>query len=137
MIVLPAPGSSHEREAQRLAGQHLAVDGLDLVRQRLEEAQVHREPRVEEVREPDPASLGREAEEVAVGIERPRPAGRIDGEGRRVRGVDELVRHLAHGGAERERDARAAVPLRRDDLDGTVRVQAAHESPWGRGHRAE
>ena len=66
-----------EEEAQRLAGQHLAVDGLDLVRERVDLAGGEGEVRVEEVREVDPAGLGGEAEQVAVTVEAPGPRGAL------------------------------------------------------------
>ena len=52
-----------EQEAQRLARQHLAVDGSDLVRQRLDLGGGDREVGVEQVREPDAVGFGREAQE--------------------------------------------------------------------------
>ena len=62
MIVLPAPGSSARRKRKRLPRQHLAVDGDDLVGQGLDEAEVDREARIEEVGEADSARLRYEPE---------------------------------------------------------------------------
>ena len=66
---LAGAGIVGEQEAQRLARQHLAVDGRDLVRQRLDLRGADREVGVEEMGEPDAVSLGGEPEQVAVGIE--------------------------------------------------------------------
>ncbi len=61
---LAGAGVVGQQEAQRLAGQHLLVDGHDLVRQRLDEAGVDGQERVEEVGEADAVGLADEAEEV-------------------------------------------------------------------------
>ena len=66
MMVLPAPGSSGEEEAQRLARQHRLVDGRDLVRQRVDDRGVDRQQRVEQMRKPDALRLGHESEQGAV-----------------------------------------------------------------------
>ena len=46
-----------EEEAQRLAGEHLLVDGRDLVRKRIHERSVNGEERIEQVGEVDPVGL--------------------------------------------------------------------------------
>ena len=57
MIVLPAPGSSASRNRSGGPRQQLAVDGLDLVRQRLQVAGGHGQHRVEPARHLDPDGL--------------------------------------------------------------------------------
>ena len=69
MIVLPAPGIVGEQEAQRGARQQLAVDGADLVRQRLDVAGRDREHRVEQAGELDPLRLGHQLEGRRAGVE--------------------------------------------------------------------
>ena len=68
---LARAGVVGEQEAERLARQHLAVDGGDLVRQRLDVRGVDREVRVEQMREPDALGLRGQPEPPAVGPERP------------------------------------------------------------------
>ena len=71
---LAGAGIVGEQEAQRLARQHLAVDGGDLVRQRLDLRRADREVGVEQMRESDAIGLGRQAQQAAVGIEGVGPA---------------------------------------------------------------
>ena len=71
---LARAGVVGQQEAQRLARQHLAVDGGDLVRQRLDERGVDGEERVEEVGQADALRLGDQPEQRAVAVEAPRPA---------------------------------------------------------------
>jgi hypothetical protein len=66
---LAGSGVVGEQEAKRLAGKELPVDGADLVRERLDEGQVHGQKRVEEVGQADPARLGDEREGRSVGVE--------------------------------------------------------------------
>ena len=73
------------------AGQHLAVDGGDLVRQRVDERGVDGQQRVEQVGEPDALGLGDQAEQRAVAIETPRPACRCDLQGRFAVAVEQLA----------------------------------------------
>ncbi len=58
---LAGAGVVGEQEAQRLAREHLLVDGGDLVRQRFDEAGAHRDVRVEEVGEVDALRFARRA----------------------------------------------------------------------------
>ena len=69
---LAGAGSSASRKRSGWRGS-IAVDGRDLVRQRLDEGRVDREDRVEEVREADALRLGDEAEERAVAVKHGRP----------------------------------------------------------------
>ena len=66
---LAGAGIVGEQEPQRLARQHLAVDGRDLVRQRLDLRRADGEIRIEQVGKADAVRLGREAQQCAVGIE--------------------------------------------------------------------
>ena len=80
---LAGAGIVGEQEAQRLARQHLAVDGGDLVRQRLDLRGADGEIGIEQVGEPDAVGLGRQPKKAAVGVE-----------GVRAPGLDELERGL-------------------------------------------
>ena len=66
-----------EQEAQRLARQHLAIDGGDLVRQRLDLRRGDRDVGVEEIGQANAVRLGREAQQAAIGVEPIGPA-RLD-----------------------------------------------------------
>ena len=61
---LAGAGVVGQQEPQRLARQHLAVDGGDLVRQRLDERGVDGQQRVEQVGQADAVGLGDEPEAV-------------------------------------------------------------------------
>ena len=63
-----------EQEAQRLAWKHLAVDGGDLVRQRLDLRRGDRDVGVEEIGKTNAVRLGREAQQAAIGVEPIGPA---------------------------------------------------------------
>ena len=67
---LAGAGIVGEQEAQRLARQHLAIDGRDLVRQRLDLGGADGEVGIEKIGEPDAVGFGREAQQAAVGVER-------------------------------------------------------------------
>jgi hypothetical protein len=123
---LARTGVVGEQEAQRLARQHLAVDGADLVRQRLQVRRVNREVGVEQVREPDAQSLRGETEELGVRVEAPGAARLLDLEPRLVRAVEELVIDAALVVAVGERQRLRAVPLLGDDGDRAVREDTAH-----------
>ena len=58
-----------EQEAQRLAGQHLFIDGSDLVRQGFDTRSVDREIGIEEVSKPDAVCFRNQPQQVAVCIE--------------------------------------------------------------------
>ena len=63
MMVLPAPGSSASRNRSGWRGQHLAVDGGDLVRQRFDPGAVDGEVGIEKMCEPDALGLGGDPEQ--------------------------------------------------------------------------
>ena len=69
MIVLPAPGSSASRNRSGVRGQQLAVDGADLVRQRLHVAGGDGQHRVEQAGQGDALGLGDQLEVGGVGVE--------------------------------------------------------------------
>ncbi len=60
---LAGAGVVGQQEAQRLAGQHLAVDAGDLVGQRLDQRGVDGQHRIEEVGQVDAVGLGHQAEQ--------------------------------------------------------------------------
>ena len=63
-----------EEKAQRLARQHLAIDRRNLVRQRIDQARMDREIRVEIMRKLDAVGLCHQTQQRAVGVEGPGPA---------------------------------------------------------------
>ena len=124
---LAGAGVVGQAEAQRLPGQHLAVDSDDLVREWLDQAEMNREAGVEQVGETDAAGLGNEPEKRAVAVEGPgcAPARRASAQlpacGRRS------VHRPCRVGSEREHDASRACPARRYDGDRLARDDAAHD----------
>ena len=86
---LAGAGVVGQQEAQRLPGQHLPVDGGDLVGERLDLGGADREVGVEQVRQPEPVCLRREAEQAAVGVEAVGAARFEELEGRLLPAVDQ------------------------------------------------
>ena len=123
---LAGAGIVGEQEAQRLARQHLAVDGGDLVRQRLDQRGRQRQVGIEQVGQPDALGLGREPEQVAIAAERPRPARSNQLERRLVAAVDQPVANRPARLLERDLDRLVAEPLDLDDLRHRAGHQAAH-----------
>jgi hypothetical protein len=70
MIVLPAPVSSASRNRILGSGRRVPIDGLDLVRKRIDDARVDREEGVELVSDADALGLGAEEEKPGVAVER-------------------------------------------------------------------
>ena len=66
---LASAGVVGEQEAQWLAWKHLAIDGGDLMRQRLDLRRRDRDVGVEEISQTNAVRLGREAQQSAVGVE--------------------------------------------------------------------
>ena len=66
---LPGAGVVSQQEAQRGAWQHLPVDGLDLVRQRLHIARCHGQHRIEQRRVLDPQRFRRQPPRLRIAIE--------------------------------------------------------------------
>ena len=92
---LAGTGVVGEQEAQRLARQHRFVDGGDLVRQRLDDRRMHRQHRIEQVRQADPVRLRDQTKLMPVAVEAPRPAFRGDLQTRLIVAVEQLVGELA------------------------------------------
>jgi len=72
---LAGAGVVREQETQRLPREHVLVNRVDLVRERLQVRRLEREERIEEPCELDPPGLGRKPEKLAVRVEGPGPAG--------------------------------------------------------------
>ena len=70
MIVLPAPVSSASRKRIRRQGQEIAVDRLDLMGKRVDDAGVHSKERIELVGDANALRLCPEQEELCVTVER-------------------------------------------------------------------
>ena len=70
---LAGAGVVGEQETQRLAREHRFIDRGDLVRQRIHLRGLHRQERVEEVRQRDALRFRRELEQFAVAVEGPGP----------------------------------------------------------------
>lgn len=115
-----------EQEAQWLPWQHLLVDRRDLVRQRVDDRGVHREDRIEQMREADAMRLRDEAEERPVPIEAPRRSALDDLDPRLVVAVEQLVSDLPLRALVRELEGFGAEPLSVDDRDEAVGQDAAH-----------
>ncbi len=113
-----------EQEAQRLAREHLLVDGRDLVGQRIDQRGVDSQERIEQVGEADPVGLGDEPEERAVAIEAPGLAGRGDFQRRLSIPVEELVPEPARCVLVRDLED-APVPL-----DVTIVTRASGRMPF-------
>jgi hypothetical protein len=62
-----------QQKPQWLTGQHCFIHCRNLVWQRLNDRRVHRQHRIEEMREPDAMRFGNETEELPVAVEAPRP----------------------------------------------------------------
>ena len=121
-----------QQVAQRLAREHLAVDRIDLVGQRIEVRGLHGQERIKQVGERDPLGLRHETEQRAVRIHRPRPPDLLDAQPRLVVAVEELLVRLAGRViGVRERDGVRSVPLNVDDLYGAVGQNPSDKSTLG------
>jgi hypothetical protein len=69
MIVLPGAGIVNKKSSQRLPRQHVAVDGNDLMGERIDFRPVNRYEGIKEVGKVNP--LGNQAEKLTVSIEAP------------------------------------------------------------------
>ena len=123
---LAGAGVVGEQEVQRLAAEHLFVDRRDLMRQRHDVGGADGEQRIEEVGELDAARLADEAEERAVGGERPGLAGRLDAELDLVVAIQQLLARLARVVAKGQRERGRAVPLHGNDSHRLARDHASH-----------
>ena len=128
---LAGTGIVGEQEAQGLARQHLAVDGGDLMRQRLDQRGRQRQVRIEQVGQPDALGLRRQPEQVTITAERPRPPRSNQLERRLVAPVDQPVANRSARFFERDLDRLIAEPLDLDDLRHRAGYQAAHRRSGG------
>jgi hypothetical protein len=64
-----------KQETERLPRQHFAVNGRDLVRQRIYFGCMDREDRIEQMGQVDALGFGNQAKQAAVTVEAPWPAG--------------------------------------------------------------
>lgn len=120
-----------QQEPQRLARQHRLVDGRDLVRQRIDERGVHRQHRVEEVRQANAVCLGDESEERTVTVEAPRAALLDDRESSLVVTVQNLLGDATGRTAIHEREGLGPVPLDVDHRRGRIGQDAANGGAGG------
>ena len=105
---LAGAGIVGEQEPQRLARQHLAINGRDLMRQRLDLGRADGEVGIEQVGKADAVGLGREPQQRAVGVECIRAAGFDEFERGFLAAIDEpladtAVRPGKPGSAHRRR----------------------------------
>ena len=128
---LAGAGVVGEQETQRLARQHRLIDRGDLVRQRIHLRGLHREQRVEEVRERDPLGLGGQAEERAVAVETPGPLFLGEFEAVFVAPVEQAFIDGAPLVAEDQRDGVGAVALHADHGYRAGGDDAAHGRAGG------
>jgi hypothetical protein len=104
--------------------EHPPVDGIDLVRERIEIRRLYREERIEHPRQVDAASLGGQPEEASIGIKRPWLTGRLDREARLILAVDQLLTDVPGVVSIRERHRARSVPLGLQHCHGAVRDKA-------------
>ena len=124
---LAGAGVVGEQEAQRLARQHRLVDRRDLVRQRLDQRGVHREHRIEQVRQADAVGLGDEAEQRAVAVEAPGTTGGHDVQRGFVIPIEQLVADPAAGVLVGDLHGGRTEPLHADQRHQPVGQEAAHD----------
>ena len=128
MMVLPAPGSSASRKRSGWRGQHVLVDGGDLVRQRIDDGGVDRQHRVEQMGQPDALRFGHQPEQRAVAVEAPGPALLDDLEPRLVVAVEQLVGDLAGRRLVGQLQRLGTEPLDADHGDQRIGQDAADGS---------
>ncbi|GIX46040.1 MAG: hypothetical protein KatS3mg131_0251 [Candidatus Tectimicrobiota bacterium] len=87
---LACPRVVGEQEPDSRKGEEIAIDRLDLVRKRIDDAGVDREKRVELVRDADALRLGAEEEELGIAIERMLLAPHLDERGQLLSGEGPL-----------------------------------------------
>ena len=123
---LAGTGVVGEQKAQRLARQHGLVDGGDLVRVRVDLRGVHRQHRVEQVREPDALGLGHQAKKRPITVEAPRPALGCHLQAGFVAAVEKRVANLAAWVLVGQLDRVGPEPLHADDRDQAGGQDALH-----------
>ncbi len=113
---LPRTGIVGKQESQRLARQHLAVDGRNLVRQRLDARGVDGKVGIEQMGEPDAVGFRNKPKQMPIGIKRPWPASRHDFQARFFVAIDQPVLDRSGRVLERDLDGLVAKPLDLNDL---------------------
>ena len=94
-----------------MPGEHLAVNGGDLVRKGIDKGSMDRQERVKQVREPDSVRLGQQAEQCAVAVETPRPACLRDFKRRLPVAIKQLIAKTTGRVFERDFDRDSAKPF--------------------------
>jgi hypothetical protein len=128
---LTCPRVVRQEESQRLAGQHLLIDGGDLVRKRVNEGSVNRENRVEQVSEPDAVRLRNEAKQRPVAVEAPRATALDDFNARLVVAIQEFVGDLAVRILVRQLERLGTEPLGIHYGHECIRQDSPHRSAGG------
>ena len=123
---LAGAGVIGQQEAQRLARQHGLVHSSDLVRQGVHQGGVDGQNRIEEVGQADAVGLGDQTVRGAIAVEAPGAALLHHLQALLVVAVEDLLGDAARRRPIDHGQRLAAVPLHADDLDRTVREQAAH-----------
>ena len=120
-----------QQEPERLPGEHLAVNGGDLVRQRIDERRVDGQQRVKQVGEPDSVRFGQQAEQCAVAVEAPRPACLRDFERRLAVAIKQLVAETTGRVLVRDFDGDSAKPFNVEDRSQTLGQNATDRTATG------
>ena len=123
---LAGAGIVGEEEAKRLPRQHLAIDRRNLVRQRIDQTRVDRQIRVEIMRQLDAVGFRHEAQQCAIGVERPWPPVLLDLETVLVVPVENGLGHRAVVIAVNDVDRLIADPVHRNDMHGLRRGDTPH-----------
>ena len=123
---LAGPGIVRQQEPERLPGKHLAVNGGDLVRQRLDERRVDGKQRIEEVGQPDAVGFGKQPEQRTVAIEAPGPARLGDFERRLTVAVEQFVAEPPGAVLVGDFDGNRPDPAHVADRDKAIRENAFH-----------
>jgi hypothetical protein len=105
-----------QQEAQRVAGQHVAVNGGDLVWKRRDAGGVDSEIGVEEIGEPDAKGLRNQAQRVAVGVVRPGAPVGDQLQARLIAAIEQLLPYAAGRVLVRDLGSLPAVPFDGNDL---------------------
>ncbi len=123
---LAGAGVVGQQVAKGLAGQHLAIDGRNLVRKRIDYGSVDRQHGIEEVGQPDSLGLGYESEKRTIAVETPRAALGNDFDAGFSVAVEKLVGRPARGVFVREIDGDVPDPFDVDDGNQLPRQDAPH-----------
>lgn len=124
---LAGAGIVGKKESQGLPGQHLLIDGRQLMRERLNIRAVYGEERIEEVGELDALRLRNQTQELAVAIETPGAAVLLDSQVRlgitiqQARPSSARIVPVGHGRRRRPE------PLHLDDGHQAARLDPRHD----------